>query len=35
MCTLHIAPNIDHLPKELWVNAILPEMGARMGIIEG
>ena len=31
----HIAPNIDHLPKELWVNAILPEMGARMGIKEG
>ena len=28
----HIAPDINHLPKELWANAVLPEMGARMGI---
>lgn len=31
----HVAPNIDHLPKELWTNAVLPEMAARMGIKDG
>ena len=30
----HIAPEIDNLPKEIWENAILPDMGARMGIRE-
>ncbi|NER17386.1 FG-GAP repeat domain-containing protein [Spongiivirga citrea] len=28
----HIAPSIQSLPKDLWANAILPDMGARMGI---
>ena len=32
--TCHIAPNINDLPKEIWKNNILPEMGARLGIIE-
>lgn len=31
----HIAPNIEHLPKDLWLNSILPEMAARMGIKDG
>ena len=31
----HIAPDINDLPKEYWVNAILPEMAARMGIKDG
>lgn len=30
----HIAPNINDLPKEIWKNNILPEMGARLGIRE-
>lgn len=30
----HIAPSINDLPKSIWENAILPEMGARMGIRE-
>lgn len=28
----HIAPDIQDLPKDIWKNNILPEMGARMGI---
>ena len=28
----HIAPSIQSLPKHLWTNRILPEMGARMGV---
>ena len=28
----HIAPSIQSLPKHLWENEVLPEMGARMGI---
>lgn len=28
----HVAPSIQSLPKDLWANAILPDMGARMGI---
>ncbi|NER11271.1 FG-GAP repeat domain-containing protein [Muriicola jejuensis] len=28
----HIAPQIDHLPRKIWEEAILPDMGARMGI---
>ncbi len=28
----HIAPAIQSLPKHLWKNNVLPEMGARMGI---
>lgn len=28
----HQLPNIQHLPKHLWANKVLPEMGARMGI---
>jgi hypothetical protein len=31
----HISPDISHLTKDLWANAVLPEMGARMGIKEG
>ncbi len=27
-----MAPDIQDLPKQLWKNAVLPEMGARMGI---
>ncbi len=30
----HIAPKIQDLPKDIWKNAILPEMAARMGIRE-
>ncbi|NJB69854.1 hypothetical protein GGR42_000316 [Saonia flava] len=30
----HIAPNIEDLPKGIWEKAILPEMGARLGIRE-
>ncbi|SIQ67186.1 FG-GAP-like repeat-containing protein [Maribacter ulvicola] len=29
----HIAPNINDLPKHIWKNNVLPEMGARLGII--
>ena len=29
----HIAPDIQHLPKHIWKDNILPEMGARMGVI--
>ena len=32
MC--HVAPSIDDLPRHLWKDKILPEMGARMGIRE-
>jgi hypothetical protein len=28
----HLAPSIQSLPKQLWANQVLPEMGARMGI---
>lgn len=28
----HVAPAIDALPKHIWETAILPEMGARLGI---
>ncbi len=28
----HLAPDIQDLPKQLWKNVVLPEMGARMGI---
>ncbi len=28
----HIAPSIQSLPKHLWENKVLPEMGARMGV---
>ncbi len=28
----HIAPSIQSLPKHLWQNGVLPEMGARMGV---
>ena len=32
-CTsCHIAPEIESLPKHLWKNIVLPEMGARMGV---
>ncbi len=31
----HIAPDINDLPKEYWLNTILPEMAARMGIKDG
>ncbi|MGI9531698.1 FG-GAP-like repeat-containing protein [Lutimonas sp.] len=31
----HIAPDINHLPKEFWTKSILPEMAARMGIKDG
>jgi len=31
----HIAPDINDLPKKYWVNYILPEMAARMGIKDG
>ncbi len=32
-CTsCHIAPSIQSLPKHLWANEVLPEMGARMGV---
>ncbi len=30
----HIAPAIDDLPKEIWETEILPNMAARMGIME-
>jgi hypothetical protein len=30
----HIAPSIEDLPKEIWEEAILPDMAARMGIRE-
>lgn len=30
----HIAPRIDELPKDIWKNAILPDMLARMDIEE-
>ncbi|MBT8315030.1 MAG: VCBS repeat-containing protein [Maribacter sp.] len=28
----HIAPSIQALPKHLWAEQVLPEMGARMGV---
>lgn len=28
----HLAPNIQDLPKNLWKDKVLPEMGARIGI---
>lgn len=31
----HIAPDINHLPKKLWTDKILPEMAARLGIKDG
>jgi hypothetical protein len=31
----HIAPDINHLPKKLWTEKILPEMAARLGIKDG
>jgi len=30
MC--HITPSIQDLPKNIWINKILPDMGARLGI---
>ncbi|MGX1930265.1 FG-GAP repeat domain-containing protein [Flagellimonas sp. 2504JD4-2] len=34
-CTsCHIAPRIDELPKEIWKNAVLPDMASRMEIEE-
>ncbi len=30
----HIAPRIDELPKDIWKNAVLPDMAARMDIEE-
>lgn len=30
----HLAPNREDLPKEIWENAILPDMAARMGLRE-
>jgi len=30
----HIAPKIDELPKDIWKNSILPNMGSRMEIEE-
>lgn len=30
----HKAPDIGELPAEIWANAILPEMGARLGVRE-
>ncbi|MEP2239656.1 MAG: hypothetical protein ABJI22_14910, partial [Maribacter sp.] len=29
----HMAPNINDLPKHIWKDNVLPEMGARLGII--
>ncbi|WP_423999872.1 FG-GAP-like repeat-containing protein [Maribacter sp. IgM3_T14_3] len=29
----HMAPNINDLPKDIWRDNILPDMGARLGII--
>lgn len=31
----HIAPDIQSLPRNLWIEKVLPEMAARMGIKEG
>ena len=31
----HITPDIEHLPKDLWAEKVLPEMAARLGIKEG
>lgn len=28
----HVTPKINHLPKSIWAQHILPEMGARLGI---
>ena len=30
--TCHIKPSIQSLPKDLWKNRVLPEMGARLGL---
>jgi hypothetical protein len=30
----HIAPDINSLPRELWKDHVLPDMAARMGIID-
>ncbi len=30
----HMAPSIDHLPKDIWKNSVLPDMAARMQIEE-
>ncbi len=30
----HIAPSINDLPKNIWEKNILPEMGARLGILD-
>ncbi|TDS15052.1 VCBS repeat protein [Maribacter caenipelagi] len=29
----HLAPNINDLPKDIWRDNVLPDMGARLGII--
>ena len=29
----HVAPNIKDLPKDIWRDNVLPDMGARLGII--
>lgn len=28
----HVLPNIESLPKDIWRNHVLPDMGARMGL---
>ncbi|UJH90075.1 VCBS repeat-containing protein [Antarcticibacterium sp. 1MA-6-2] len=30
----HLAPDINSLPRDLWKNNVLPDMAARMGIID-
>lgn len=30
----HLAPSVGDLPKNVWAKSILPEMGARMGILD-
>ena len=30
----HVAPNLQDLPKDIWQNSVLPDMGARMGIYD-
>lgn len=30
----HVLPKIEELPKHIWENSVLPEMGARMGVLD-
>ncbi len=30
----HVLPSIEDLPKTIWENGVLPDMAARMGIID-